>query len=467
MTQKVHHALMRGAGYLLARQASGLIISAAGTLLLARFIGPRNYGIYASALASCTILARLTQLGVSALLMAEARELDKATVGNAVALSLSASVAGTLVALIAAWSINRWIPLGDFVPAFLVMVAAITPQNVSNVATMLLERALDYRRVAFVEMTYQLVLTLVAVGVGFVVPNFWAPICGYWAAVLLSTVMLVHYSRDVLRPVWNFRAMRRLAWRSLPFAANPWVTQLRDLVNPVIVGVTLGPTAVGIVALAMRLVTAIGAMREIIRRLSLPGMRRLMSERAQLRGFAESARDAQIFLVGLPLLAFSFVLPLLERWGIGRSWHGVVEFYPLLAIAHIVGTFSSVPVSALAILQQRKLMVANSAAQLLTLVGAAAVLTPFLGVVGYGVAEIAAAFASFVAVASVRRLLGPLGARLPLLASAAIIAGFAWTYIGPLALVPLVLLPLSPRVQQFAMRSIVELRALRRGSSSA
>ena len=251
----------------------------------------------------------------------------------------------------------------------------------------------------------------------------------------------------------------------MPFATNPWASQLRDLVNPIVVGAAFGPSAVGIVALTLRLVTAIGAMREIIRRLALPGMRRLIGEEAQLRGFAENARDAQIFLVGLPLLAFSFMLPLLEEWGIGRSWHGVTKLYPLLAIAHLIGTFSVLPVCALVILQQRKLMVANSAAQLLTLVAAAVVLTPRLGIMGYGVAEIVAAFASLIAVAGARRLIGPLSATLPILTSAAIVAGFAWRYIGPVALVPLALLPLSRRARQFVTRSIAELRALRSGSS--
>jgi PST family polysaccharide transporter len=464
--QQIHHVLMRGAGYLLVRQASGLLISAAGTLLLARFIGPGNYGIYASAVAACAMLARFTQLGLSTLLMSEARELDSSRIGHAVAASMIISVAGMLIAAIAAWAIGRWTPLGFFIPAFLAMVPGLVLQNLSNVATMLLERALDYRRVALVEMIYQLTLTFVAVAVGYFFPSFWAPVCGFWAGLLLSFGLLAFYVPDVIRPIWNVPAMARLAWSSLPFATNPWVTQLRDLVNPMVVGAAFGPSAVGIVALSLRLVTAIGAMREIIRRLSLPGMRRLIGEEAQLRGFAENARDAQIFLVGLPLLAFSFTLPLLEKWGIGRSWHGVTEIYPLLAIAHLVGTFSVLPFCALVILRRRKLMVVNSAAQLLLLVVASVVLTPRFGIMGYGLAEIVAAFASLIAIASARRLIGPLSATLPILTSAAIIAGFAWVYIGPVALVPLALLPLSRQFRQFVTRSAAELRALRSGSSS-
>jgi O-antigen/teichoic acid export membrane protein len=463
---QVHHILMRGAGYLLARQASGLLISAAGSLLLARFIGPGNYGIYASALAICVMLMRLTLVGLPVLLVSEPRELHSSTIGHAVAASMSVSVAGMLVATIAVWAIDSWIPLGNFVPAFLAMMPGIIIGNLIVVATALLERKLDYRRVALVEMTTQLTQIFVAVGIGYFVPSFWAPICGYWASLLLSFGMIVYYVRDVFRPVWSISAMARLLWSSLPFAANPWVSQLRELVNPIVVGATFGPSAVGIVALTLRLITAIGAMREIVRRLSLPGMRRLIDEKALLRGFAENARDAQIFLVGLPLLAFSFVLPQLEEWGIGRSWHGVTNLYPLLAIAYLIGTFSVLPVCALVILQQRKLMVANSAAQLLTLVAAAVVLTPRLGIAGYGIAEIVAAFASLIAVAGARRLIGPLSATLPIIASAALVAGFAWRYIGAVALLPSMLLPLSHRVRQFATRSIAELRALRGGSSS-
>jgi hypothetical protein len=70
------------------------------------------------------------------------------------------------------------------------MVPGIILQNLSNVATMLLERLLDYRRVALVEMTFQLTLTFVAVAVGFFVPSF-------WAAVLLSFGVLAFYVRDV------------------------------------------------------------------------------------------------------------------------------------------------------------------------------------------------------------------------------------------------------------------------------
>ena len=110
----------------MACQASGLLISAAGTLVLARFIGPGNYGIYVSAMATCTILVRFTQLGLSTLLISEARELDRSRIGHAVAVSISVSVCGMLVAAIAVWAIDRGTPLGHFVPAFLTMAPAIS-----------------------------------------------------------------------------------------------------------------------------------------------------------------------------------------------------------------------------------------------------------------------------------------------------------------------------------------------------
>jgi hypothetical protein len=170
--------------------------------------------------------------------------------------------------------------------------------------------------------------------------------------------------------------------------------------------------------------------------------------RCGVRGFAENARDAQIFLVGLPLLAFSFILPLLEEWGIGRSWHGVISAAGhRLSHRHLLGPAG---------LRAGDLATAQAHGRQIR--GAAVVLTPCLGIMGDGVAEIVAAFAALIAVAGARHLLGPLRATLPILVSAAIVAGFAWLYIASVALVPL-----SRRLRQFVTHSIAELRALRSG----
>jgi hypothetical protein len=51
---------------------------------------------------ACTMLAQFTQLGLTPRLMSEARELDSETIGHEVAASMCVSVAGTLIAAIAA-----------------------------------------------------------------------------------------------------------------------------------------------------------------------------------------------------------------------------------------------------------------------------------------------------------------------------------------------------------------------------
>ena len=89
------------------------------------------------------------------------------------------------------------------------------------------------------------------------------------------------------------------------------------------------------------------------------------------------------------------------------------------------------------------------------------------GIVVYGVTEIAALFASVVARPPRSACDGPLGATFALLTSAAIVAGFACVYIGPVALVPLAFLPLSRRARGFVTRSVADLRALQSRSSSA
>lgn len=60
-------------------------------------------------------------------------------------------------------------------------------------------------------MAIQLTLIFVAIAVAFFVARFWAPVCGFWASILLPLGILALYMRKVLRPVWNVATMARLA----------------------------------------------------------------------------------------------------------------------------------------------------------------------------------------------------------------------------------------------------------------
>jgi O-antigen/teichoic acid export membrane protein len=453
--------LLRGAGYLLLRQTIGMGVSSVGVLVLARLIGPTAYGLYAGSFAIIVYLSVVLQLGLSGYLLAEGRELDRVALGHAVALLACLSIGGAIVACVAVWVASYYFELGSFTGVFIAMAPALPLQVLYVVPTVILERALDYRRVATVEATNQIAQFAVAVGVAFVYPNAWAPVCGFWAAALGTLGLLTYHVPQGFRPVWNVPAMAALALRSMPFAGPSWITRLRILVNPLVVGLTLGPEAVGVVALTLRLVAVVGFAGEIIRRVATSGMRRMTTDYPRLRRFAERVTEAQLFLVGLPLLGFSLALPIVIELGFGSAWRGIDRVFPLVAIGFLISTIPSMAACALSVLRRNRAVTIALSVQTVLLLAVTAVLAPRFGIVGYGFAEIIGATASIITIMAVRRTLGNLDWSRSFLGGIILAVAMMWPYLGLWAFIPMLGIILSPRTWRLLTRSVAELRQMR------
>jgi PST family polysaccharide transporter len=453
--------LLRGAGYLLFRQAIGTGLSFVGVLILARLLGPAGYGIFASAFAVILYIFTVLQIGVAPCLLVGERELDRDRIGHACALLVTLSVLGSVVATIGVFFLGLWLDLGRFPAVFAAMAPALPLMSAGLIPTVILDRSMDYRRIATVEASNQISQFAISVGVALFYPGIWALVLGFWAAVLAASLSLALFAPQGFRPVWNPRAMRALALESLPFAGPAWITQLRVLANPFIVGIAMGPEQVGVIALTVRLVTALGVIREIIRRLATSGMRGMRHDHARLRRFVERATEMQAFLVGVPLLLFSLILPVLIERGFGSAWRGIDRVFPLVAIAYVMAAMPNVPACLLAIMHRNRPVIVTLIAQVVLLWVATAALTPFLGIASYGCADILAALTSAIALVAVRDAIGPLDWTQSLLGTAAICIALCWPFIGYWAFVPLCMLVVSSRTRQNLIRSAVDLRYLR------
>jgi len=458
--QSLRPRLLLGASYLLTRQIIGFPVSTLGIVVLARMIGPAAYGTYVSGFAVYTFLGYLLLPGISPYLISAGKELDRDTVGHAMALLVSVAAIGATTAILAVTTIGALIDLGGVAAVVIALAPALLLRYGSIIPTVVLERRLDYRRIALAEMAVQVIQPIVALAVALLHPDFWAPVSGFWAANLASAAILAAYVPQALRPVWNLRAMLALAWRSLPYGGSIWVGQLRVLANPMIVGIALGQEAVGVVALTLRIVNILGVVGEVGRRVSLAGMGRMSEDRVMLRRFTERAIEAQILLVGLPLLIFSFAVPVLSARGLGAAWRGIGLVFPLVAIGFLIGTFSTLPVCALAILRRSRAMIINSVSQIVILFAAAAVLTHLWGIAGYGVAEILAALASMVGINAAQNLIGNIDWKWPVFYGAILVVGMSWPYTSILAAAPMLLLVASPRAWRLATRSVTDLRRM-------
>lgn len=89
----------------------------------------------------------------------------------------------------------------------------------------------------------------------------WAPVVGYWIQQIMISIGTLWASRYMPRLTKNLNDLKDMVQYGIGYSSSMWVWQIRSLINPLIVGKFLGAEAVGIVALAIRVVEALSFVK--------------------------------------------------------------------------------------------------------------------------------------------------------------------------------------------------------------
>lgn len=380
----------RGGAYLVLRLGIGMVLGAVGVLLLTRTIGPAAYGIYGAALGVYMYLYGLSQWGINVYLVRREEEAQPQDYHQAFSLLLLLGLASMGVALLALPLLESWVRIEGFGPVAAAMFAVLPIQLIGLVPMARLERALDFRAVAIAELSGLAVYFLVALPLAFRGFGAWAPVGGWWSQQLLVLVLLYRMSGYRPRFYWEFSRARVMLGYGLGYSSSIWVWQLRNLVNPLVVGRYAGAEAVGYVALTIRLIEQLGFSKAAVWRLSIPALARVQVDRNRLTKAVSEGMSLQIMVLGPVLAGFGLVAPWLLPALFGPRWVAVLEVYPFIALGYLSNAMFNLQSSALYVLQRNWAVTVANAAHVVLFAGAAFVLVPRQGLVGYGWAEMIA-----------------------------------------------------------------------------
>lgn len=367
-----------------------MVIGAVGVLLLTRTIGPGAYGLYGAALGIYLYLHALSQWGVEVYLIRSEKELQPEDYHQAFSLLALLGLAGTGAALLALPLIESWVRLDGFEPVAIAMFAVLPVHLLTLVPLARLERDLDYRSVAWVELSAQMVYFLVALPLAYQGAGPWAPVAGWWARQLLTLIILYWVSGYRPRFYWETGRARAMVGYGLGFSASTWVWQLRNLVSPLIVGRYAGAEAVGYVTLAIRLVEQLSFVKQATWRLSIAAFARMQGERSRLVNALTEGMSLQVMALGPILAGFGLVAPWLLPYLFGSSWTPVLAIYPFIALSYLSNAVFNMHASALYVLRRNWLVTYFHVLHIVLFAGSAFLLTPILGLEGYGWAEVLA-----------------------------------------------------------------------------
>jgi len=304
---------LRSGFHLTVRRIGGALLAFIGLLYLTRVVGPEAYGIFATVMAVLGYFSTIGSQGGRIYLIRHPEEANEdfshlvhsymLLLGIGVGFLLS-GVGWVLQAASQGYFTLGWV-LTAVAPTLILML-------IRSVPTALLERRLEYGRLALVGLTGQLLFYCVGIPFAWQGAGVWAIVAAHWSNELFQTIGSYLMSGYRPRWFWNRTMARDAIQESLKISAGAWAYELRRFGIPLVLLPLAGEKMVGYYALADRLIANMSFFSQAIAQLMTPVYARLQKDskklleamyllaQAQLLGFGAFALF--VMLLGKPLL---------------------------------------------------------------------------------------------------------------------------------------------------------------------
>jgi O-antigen/teichoic acid export membrane protein len=324
-SESLRERVLKGGVYLTLRNGASMTLGFVGSLLVTRLIGPENYGLYMAAFGVFSYLSNAISPSVAAYLVREQspdflKHFHLAfwwLLGLGVIAAAVASGAVIAIAQFLGQSGDfQWILVSQFVLLPLALISAV-PQA-------LLERDLNYRPLAIVQLGSQTALYLAAVPLAWSGLGAWALVGGFW---LSQTVQLAGYyaaARYRPRRYWSHANWKQMMHYSVSQSLSVWLYNLRDLAPSLILFPLAGERAVGYYALANRLINTLGFLYSVSGRVAFAAFARLQENKERLTKAIQETIQYLILFLGVVLTIFTASVGWVASWVLGAKWDASV-----------------------------------------------------------------------------------------------------------------------------------------------
>jgi O-antigen/teichoic acid export membrane protein len=317
-------------------RAGSQVLHFAVTVILARLLIPEDFGLVAMIAVFTGFVSLFVDFGLAAALI-QRRTLTEAHRSSAFWMNVTAGV--VLAALTAALAPALAAFYGEPRLAALTVVLSINfvIGSVAIVQSALLQRAMDFRRLAVVEISSILIGGAAAVGAATAGYGVWSLIVLLLAGTSIRAALLWTLSdwrphlildRDAARELWRFSGNLAGYW-----AVNYWSRNADNF----LIGKFVGASGLGIYSRAYSLMLMpLQQISQVTARVMLPALSRIQEDRprvkrAYLRAVGIIALLSCPVMAGLFVVAEPFVLTLY-----GPRWRDVVPVLQILCIAGLM-----------------------------------------------------------------------------------------------------------------------------------
>lgn len=303
-------------------------------VVLARYVDPRDMGLIAAALAVLAFVEIFTQFGLGNAIV-QRPEVTPPLLNAAFVVNLAASLAAMGIVIGFAPAISRLMDAGELVPVLQVVAVSVLINAFGFSQQAMCMRNFQYKWLAVRSLLATAIsgvvgLLLVILGYG-----VWGLVVQAVLVALINTAML--WVRPQWRPTWSFdfAGLRGMTG----YSANIFAGQLVNFGNTrfieVFLAATLGPVALGVYAVGMRIHQSLGQLlNSAVLQVAHSGFSRLASDRARLLGAYQEATTASAAIAAPAFWISGLLAPELAEIVYGRRW---LEAAPLMLPMALLG----------------------------------------------------------------------------------------------------------------------------------
>jgi PST family polysaccharide transporter len=378
-------------GYTVAlRLAATVALKFVGVLIVSRILGPAGYGAYIAAYSVYMFVLAIAQAGIGVYLIQSEGASSPAGMSAATTFLLIQSTVIVVLVELLAGPLGSYANIPGFPEVLRIIIVALPIQGFSVPAQAMVERRLDLKGVAIIEMStlagyYGCALPLALAGFG---PSSLAYALIFQYLLAAPIAYRIAGAKPAL--AWDARFIREMARFAIGFSASNVVWQLRALVNPFVVGPALGASSVGVIGMAIAILEMLTLVRTMLWRITIAALSHFKADKARLRRIIGEGMEIHVLAIGALLLGFAWLGRLVVPLIFGPRWLPIFLVYPYIALSYLTMSAFNMHSAALPLLNRNWQLAAFLAVNALALAWAAWLFAPVFGIVGYGYAEVAA-----------------------------------------------------------------------------
>ncbi|GFE60322.1 oligosaccharide flippase family protein [Geobacter sp. AOG2] len=329
---------LKGMSALFVRQVLVKVIFFVGNIILARLLAPQIFGIYAIVQFVVQFFSTFGDVGIGAALIQKKGDLSREELSTTFWLQQMLVVSVVAVVVLAAPLALKVYPTLPPVGVWLIRAMAVSFlfSSLKTIPAILMERNIDFNRIAWVDITENLAYQGVAVVCAYLGYGVWSFVAAAITRAFLGAVLI--YALSSWRPSFHYRfeSVKGLVRFGLPYQGNQILNFIKDSVTPLFVGVYAGAAAVGYLRWACNFAFVPLVLSETFGRVAFPAFSKLQDDAALLGRTVEKSIRMMTFVM-LPVTAILVALApeithvfYTDKWLPGLNAFYLYSFTPLL-----------------------------------------------------------------------------------------------------------------------------------------